>query len=182
MIKSKYGNRPTLGQHHKAQMQKTDVSFDDMESMERAMSDPAKLEETIWNTVDLYKKAHPHKDGYIHLNIIKDRAVANYVKMLWVARTSCPDPFYNETVWKYEHADDSVSLLWSLPDPQACKDLLKYQGNAQGYEKVVVDFVVNYKNGTLLELANKENGITDKTVFLLDKTKLKATKKEEMIQ
>ncbi len=165
--RTKKQNRQTIGTLYNDIVIKSQEGYDSIEDMEKAMADPIRLEEKLWNLVDAYKRKYPNKDGFIQLMTLKDRLMPKVIKRVWAARFSCPDPWFDETVWMYHHKDDSLEYLWTLPDPETSKLYLKNENNICPEEQWLLKHCQDCRDGKLDALAKKLNGEKKDSVHIL---------------
>jgi hypothetical protein len=73
-------------------------------------------------------------------------------------KVSCPTPFYDSTVYRYERHNDIIHLLWTIPDKETCLILKQNKLIVHPSEYGLLDFVLKFDDGTLLKLAKELNG------------------------
>lgn len=165
--RSKKQDRLTLGSLYNQSIERQELHFDNEEDMIQAMADPYRWETWLWQTVDAYKAKYPHKDGFIQLLTVKDKFIKTRVTLKFVARYSCPDPWFEETVWYYDHKNDELERLWTLPDPETCKLYIEHQNNIVPEEQQLLQHILDCKNGKLDQLARWYNGEKKDSVHIL---------------
>lgn len=164
--RSKKQERDTLGSINN-QLSSSVEYFQDFEDMIQQMNDPIKLEEQLWNLVDAYKKKYPKRDGFIELNTMRDKLMPRWAKRIWAARYSCPDPWFDQSVWHYHHTDDSLEYLWTLPDPETCKLYLQHENTIVPEEQWLLKHIQDCKSGALEKLVKHLNGEKPDSVHIL---------------
>lgn len=157
--------KQTIGEVHQHLASKREYhDFQTKEEVFRYMSDPERIANKAWNLVREYKKTYPKRDGFIQMIIIADPLLSETPRIHWFGRTTCPEPFYDETVFHYKHAGDELEWLWTVPDPDTCSELYYNPWDAGPNEQTLLQAVKKYKNGELLRRSQELNGITDKTL------------------
>lgn len=165
--RTKKQNRPTLGTLYNDIIVRHEQSYDSFDDMVQAMNDPKRLEDDLWKIVDAYKLKYPNKDGFIQLCTLRDRLMPKVAKRMWFARYSCPEPWFDETVWKYHHKGDELEYLWTLPDPETSKLYVEHAHNICPEEQWQLKFILDCKNGVLHKKAAELNGEKKDSVHIL---------------
>lgn len=140
-------------------------SYDDThtahDQMEESLTD---WDKNIYECLDQYKKQYD-TDFYIVVITKKERLMMNVLRNYFMARISCPTPDYDQTVYRYDHDSDILEFLWVIPSKEAClliKDSALY---IDSEEKQLVQFVLDFADGTLFEKAKKLNGESADSIF-----------------
>jgi len=116
-----------------------------------------KYENEINIAINKGLKKFPNKDFYITVLTFKDRLLKNVIRNYFITRESCPTPTYDQTVYKYHYKDKKIEFLWCIPARDICLLLMDNALYLDPYEKALLKFVLDFKNGTLLKLAKKLN-------------------------
>lgn len=98
-----------------------------------------------------------NKNFYISIHFLKHRLV-NEPGSLIVARHSCPTPVYNQAVYKYNRASNSLEFLWSIPDKIEYYWLLANLQNLPAEKQDAAKFCHLMESGELEKWVIKENG------------------------
>lgn len=100
--------------------QKNDVQTDYIElqkEIHRGSNSEKSYEEEVWEAVDRGRKdaAMPY-DFFVVVLFKKERHLPNIVRQYFFYRASCPTPQYDQTVYLYEKAKDSLTFMWCVPN------------------------------------------------------------------
>ncbi len=126
---------------------------DPYEQMREQLSD---YDKELFSCLEQAKKTYPG-DFYVVVITKKERLMPNVMRNYFFARSTCPTPDYDQTVYLYTKVDDSVEFLWVIPSKQACLYMLNNVLEIQ--EKELLQFVLDFSDGTLMKKAlilNKE--------------------------
>lgn len=82
----------------------------------------------------------------------------NALHMQFWPRVSCPTPHLDQIVYKYHRKDERIEFLWTIPDKDACKDLKLNAMNLDPSFKELLQFVLDFEDGTLDKKAMDLNG------------------------
>jgi len=96
-------------------------------------------------------------DFYVEIITKTEKIMSNVIRNYFSARTSCPSPRYDQTVFKYNRAEESVRYIWTVPSQVAAlfmKDNIQY---AQPEERELAIMACKFYDGSLLALARKLN-------------------------
>ena len=115
-------------------------------------------EYNILQTVERGVKDHPHTDLYIIVINRRYRILENVTRCDFFYRLSCPTPDYDQTVYKYHHKSDDIEFLWVIPAQDACHYLKDNALNVAPEEKQLLQFVLDFADGTLFQIARILNG------------------------
>ena len=86
-------------------------------------------------------------------NPIMPEMIGNWFK----SRITCPTPWYDQSVFRYDRKADKIVYLWTIPDVQICYELVQNQLLLSPDERALLKFVLDFKDGTLLQMAKKLN-------------------------
>lgn len=156
--------RETVGKLARDLLLKEPETTDPIE-LQRAMH-----EDYVQNVSDCVDR---HKDKFtgnffVVVTTKKERLMQNVIRNYFYARQSCPTPNYDDTVYLYNRVDDALELLWTLPSQDASHHLKDNALQVAPEEKQLLQYVLDFADGTLFKLAKKLNGETDKTGNLLE--------------
>lgn len=114
-------------------------------------------EKNIYECLERGKKLFSG-DFYIVVEVKKERALQNVIRNYFFPRLSCPTPNTDQTVYKYHAVDDVIEFLWVVPAKDICQLLYDNALQVADDERVLLNFVLDYYDGTLLEMAKQLNG------------------------
>lgn len=106
--------------------------------------------------VERGKKEYPG-DFYIVCIVKKERLLQNVIRTYYLHRYSCPTPGWDEAVYRYRKADDSIEFLWVVPDKDTCQAFLAAPEHVPVEHAQLYKYVVEYYDGTLLKRCKSYN-------------------------
>jgi len=98
------------------------------------------------------------KDFYIAALLKKEKLLENVLRNYFVPTVSCPTPHFDQTVYKYDHKKETINLLWVVPDQETCEIFKENKEKIVPEERALLNYVLNYYNGSLFLLAKELNG------------------------
>lgn len=99
-----------------------------------------------------------HHDFYIVVETKKERLMQNIIRNFFFTRVSCPTPNYDQTVFKYHYKDDLLEFLWVIPARDICHDLRDNALFVPVEHKELLQFVLDFDDGTLFKKCKLLNG------------------------
>lgn len=101
-------------------------------------------------------------DFYIEMCLKHEKLFWN-VDPRWIphVRQSCPTPMFEQTVYRYNRKDDILEYLWVMPDIRSASWLLENALLIPSEQKELLDFVIAFNEGKLLQLCKKLNNEYD---------------------
>jgi len=112
----------------------------------------------LWEAVDRGIKEYNTDYIYVAVLSLRERLIHNVLRNKFIPRQTCPTPTYCQSVFKYEKELDRLQLLWTIPDRESCTMLLDAGILVEGEERIVLKHVLNFYDGTLDKVCQKENG------------------------
>lgn len=97
-------------------------------------------------------------DFFIEVLLKKEEKLENVLRTYFIPRTTCPLPFYDHTVYKYNSKKEDVEYLWTVPDQETCLIFEENKNIIVPAERSMLQMVMMYKDGSLRRLAKKLNG------------------------
>lgn len=108
-------------------------------------------------------------DFFIVVLTKREQLMQNIIRNYFVPRKSCPTPQYDQTVYHYHRADDHLEFLWTLPSPVAIKNLLAHRHELDPSFYQLLQFVLDFLDGTLekkAQVLNNETLVTSNPISL----------------
>jgi hypothetical protein len=115
------------------------------EQMQEQLSE---YEANVFECAGRGKIAHSG-DFYVVVITKRERLMQNVLRHYFFPRISCPTPDYDQAVYKYTHKDDSLDLLWIVPDWQAVGDIRNNKFTLDLSYRELLQFVLDFSDGTL---------------------------------
>lgn len=144
---------PTVGKIATDLMQKEAPTRDPIE-LEREMHKD--YEANVYECVERSKKEY-EGDFFIVVLTKKERLLQNVLRNYLFGRKSCPTPQYDQTVYRYDRKDDCLSHVWTVPSKDTCKLFLDNILLITDSERELLNNILDFETGTLLEVAKKFN-------------------------
>ena len=129
------------------------------------------LDEYIPNLIECVENGKKNRFGDFFVEVItkKEKLLSNVLRNYFINRGTCPTPDFDQTVFRYNRADDNVEFLWCVPAPSVCIELMQDIKNTPPEEEELVNTIINFSNGTLLERARKYNKETSDAFIVIEK-------------
>jgi hypothetical protein len=103
-------------------------------------------------------KKHFNSDFYIEVLLKSNESVIrDSISNIFVARGSCPTPFFDQTVYKYTKQDDKLDYLWTVPDIALCRLYANHRDLVPEDEKELYQNICDYYSGALAKREYLEN-------------------------
>jgi len=154
--------RETVGKVATDLLVKQPETTSPIEQMRESLTD---YEKNVIECVERYKKSF-YGDFYVVVLTKNERLLTNVFRNYFFARTSCPTPEWDQTVYKYKRKDDSLVFMWTVPSKDACEYLLRNANDVVESEQLLLRYVVAFNDGTLLRLAKELNNEKKESVEL----------------
>lgn len=132
------------------------------DQMEESLSD---WDKNIFECIDKSKKDYAG-DFYLVVITKKERLLTNVLRNYFMTRVSCPTPDYDQAVYRYNKKDESLDFLWVIPSKDACLMLKDNAILIMPEERQLLQFVLDFADGSLFQLAKKLNGETADSILL----------------
>ena len=111
----------------------------------------------VLECVEIHKKKFP-TDFYVETITIEVPLMGKKVyRFKYVGKLACPTPTYDQTVFKYNHHDDRLEYLWTIPDKGTCSYLKQNALLIPKEHKKLLEFVLDDSSNELLRKAKKLN-------------------------
>lgn len=155
--------RETVGKISSDLLQKEYQASDPIEQMQENLND---WEANVSECLEKYKKEFLH-DFYLVVISKTEPLMPNVIRHYYTARISCPTPDNDQVVYKYHRAMDMLEFLWVIPDPKTCDFLIQNRLLVPESERDLLNFVLEFTDGTLLQKSKQLNNETPTTGQLL---------------
>ena len=156
LSKESPNKRETVGKVASDLMAKTDQgSAPVMEIAEAATSEYMdNVMHCVNKDYDRYKNA---LGFYVVVDMKREMLLTNVIRNFFYSRRSCPTPWYDQTVFYFDKTTDALELLWVIPAKDTCVLFLQNEPFIDGEEKKLLQWVLEFRNGTLLKECKKRN-------------------------
>jgi hypothetical protein len=99
-------------------------------------------------------------DFYIHVETKLEKLLQNVTRNYFFIRSTCPTPFFDQSVFKYDYKEEKLTYIWTVPCKDAAYHLKEFAIEVVKEERELLYMVLKYFDGTLLKIAKKLNGET----------------------
>jgi hypothetical protein len=99
-----------------------------------------------------------NEDFFVEVSSKQEKLMPNYIRNYFYARRSCPTPFYDQTVWKYDKDINGICYVWSVPDWESAMVYYKNAKIVDKEEYELLKFVIAFYDGSLYRLCRILNG------------------------
>ena len=150
--------RPTLGQLVIDEAGKIPQTQNASELADASLSDWDKIMLECYN---LGRKGLPNRDFFIEILGKWERIYGSdrpKIRLYPFVRKSCPTPNYDHTVFKYNHKDDTIDYLWTLPDKDTYNWYLENANIVHPDRWELLKMILRDHEGDLLRQCKKLNG------------------------
>ena len=122
--------------------------------LEREMH--TEYDKNISECIDSGKKQYNH-NFYVVVITKRERLMPNVFRNYFFPRETCPTPDWDQAVYRYMRSVDCVEFLWVIPSKDTCEHLKQNALYVSPEEKELLNFVLDFSDGTLLLMAKKLN-------------------------
>ncbi len=147
-------DRETVGKIASDLMQKTPDSTNPIE-LEREMQ-----RDYISHLVQCAENGKKtfHGDFFLVVLTKREKLMPNVFRNYFTSRTTCPLPNYDQSVFRYVAAKEDIEYIWSIPGQETCHYLKSNALEVVPEERQLLDFILQFADGSLTRLAKKLNG------------------------
>ena len=96
-------------------------------------------------------------DFFIVVLTKKEPLMPNVIRNYYFARKTCPTPQHEQVVYHYHSDTPDIEFLWVVPSLEACVTLYNEAAFAHPDERQLLQFVLDFRDGTLLHKAKELN-------------------------
>jgi hypothetical protein len=107
-----------------------------------------------------------YQNFYIVVITKKEKLMKNVLRNYFLHRATCPTPQYDEAVYKVDAINEIIDFLWVVPGKQTCFHLRENALTIPEDHKVLLQYVLNFFDGTLLRKAKELNGEVETSIIL----------------
>jgi hypothetical protein len=115
-------------------------------------------DKNVLEVVQKTRAIEPTRHFYICVTTKREYLVQNTIRNYFESKYDCPTPSFEQVVYKIHKDGTNISLLWVIPNKEACIYLTKNANNVEIEEKQLLEFVLRFNKGEFDQLAQKENG------------------------
>jgi hypothetical protein len=108
-------------------------------------------------------------DFFVTSIIKKEKLLHNVIRNYFIPTKDCPTPSYDQTLYRYNHKKDQLEFIWVIPDRDTCETLHENKDIVVPEERGLLQFILDFYDGTLLRKCKKFNGESKYAGALLEK-------------
>lgn len=153
MKKIKKQEKVTVGEQYLQVAHKDPESSDPIE-LQREMQ--KEYVDNLIQCVESYRKDN-HHDFFVVSITKREPLMPNMLRNYFLARNTCPTPDYDQSAFFYSYHEEKIAYLWTVPDRGTCFHLQDYALQVADEEKQLLEFVLQFFDGTLLNIAKRFN-------------------------
>lgn len=119
------------------------------------------LNEWDQNVMELVQKTRliePTRHFYVCVTTKREYLVKNTIRNYFESKYDCPTPQYEQVVYKIHKDGTNISLMWVIPNKEACIYLKQNALLIPAQERELLQYVLDFSVGKLDQIAQKENG------------------------
>jgi hypothetical protein len=98
-----------------------------------------------------------HGDFYVVVITKLEPLMHNVLRNFFTPRKTCPTPDYDQIVYRYTASTNAIDFLWVIPSREASLHLKEHAIEVVPAERPLLQFVLDFADGTLMKLAMKLN-------------------------
>jgi hypothetical protein len=122
---------------------------------------PDMLEEHMANVIkcleDNYEQFKHEDQFFIQVATKHERVLKTTYRQYFNPRYTCPTPFYDQTVYRWDNKTQQLEELWTIPDLDTCDYLIENITQLPTNELILAKFAVMFRLGSLLDVCKKLN-------------------------
>jgi len=107
-------------------------------------------------------------DFYIVGLLKRERLLDNVLRNYFIPTLACPTPYFDQTLYRYKADKDDIEFVWVIPDQETCEVFRENKDKIVPEERSLLQFILDYYDGTLYRLSKKLNGETDRPGVALE--------------
>ena len=142
--------------------------LDNTHSPEEQMREQLKdFERNMQECIDEGLKCYPYaSEFYPTVLTKKERLMQNVLRNYFIPRISCPTPEWDQAVYRYQTKTGDLTFLWVVPAKDVCQFMSENALTIDESERELLNFVLDFHDGKLLQLAKKLNGEQEDSILL----------------
>jgi hypothetical protein len=145
----------------------------DLQQKEPESRDPIEIQRAtekdyLRNLVQCVEDNMKHMTGDFYVVVItkNERLLHNVFRCYFFARSSCPTPDYDQTVFLYKSASQEIEHIWTVPDRETSLLYIANKDKVVPEEYPLLDSILRFKDGTLFALCKQLNKEETETPLL----------------
>jgi len=105
-------------------------------------------------------KSRDRLEGSFFISVLlkKEKLLENVLRNYFIPTKSCPTPTYDQTIYRYDDAKDSIEFVWVVPDRETCEIFRENITIIVPAERALLQCILNFYDGTYYKMMKKFNG------------------------
>lgn len=116
--------------------------------LEQARSMLENYDKHILAAVDDGKKQYGG-NFFVVVSVKQERLLKNVIRSYFYVRQTCPHPVYDQTVYFYNARQDSIDILWVLPDKKTCQWYRDHPFDIETARRDLLMDILSFYDGSL---------------------------------
>lgn len=117
--------------------------------------------------VEIHKKIYP-TDFFVVVETKREPLMHNVFRGYFFARLTCPTPNYDQSVYFYNSLEERIEYVWTIPDRETSHLLQENKLYVPLEERQLLEFVLQFADGSLYKRAKELNGEELETSLLIN--------------
>ena len=110
-----------------------------------------------WPMLISVNQSYP-SDFFVEVCIKKEKLLPDLApRILPISRQTCPTPNYDQDVYYYNKKDDTLDLVWSIPNRDIAIAMMMFPLEVPPESKELQQMVMDWADGTLFKIMKKFN-------------------------
>lgn len=162
-MKKKEPRKKTVGQLASELAQKESEAENPIDQTQESLSDYEK------NVIEAANEGAKIFDDLFYIVVLfkTEPLMPNVTRNYFFSRISCPTPDYDQAVYKVKPKAREIDFLWAIPDKKTCEFMRDNKSHIPPEEYQLLNFVLSFYDGTLLQACKKMNNETQDTGQLI---------------
>lgn len=115
-------------------------------------------DKNVLEVVQKTRAIEPTRHFYVCVTTKREYLAQNTIRNYFESKYDCPTPQFEQVVYKIHKDSTNISLLWVIPNKEACIYLTRNALMVAPEERELLGYVLDFNKGKLDQLAQKENG------------------------
>jgi len=153
----------TVGQVSLDLVSKTPETLSPIEQMRESLTE---YDKNINECIETNKKIYAG-DFFIVVITKKEPLMENVLRNYFMARSTCPTPDYDQTVYRYDKKAGDIEFIWTIPSKHTCLTFIENKDEIVPDEWGLLKFILEFADGTLYKKAKELNGEEEKSNLII---------------
>ncbi len=115
-------------------------------------------DKNIFELIEKTRRVIPSRHFYVCVTTKREYLAKNTIRNYFESKYDCPTPQFEQVVYKIRQGGNEWQLMWTIPNKEACIYLKRNALFVDESERQLLKWVLDFSEGKLDQLAQKENG------------------------